>query len=228
MIEPVANAVRHARENRCFLLMIALIATLAIGPWLEEIGARAVVFGLSTAAFASAIRAVSDSRRDPFILVALALATLVLVVVTHATKSLAWGSLALGSFISCGLFTVVLVFRYVVRAGAITLDKIYAAISVYLLAGFTWGGIYALIELLHPGSFQWARTLDPKTLLQSFVYLSFVTLASLGYGDITPITPQARSLALLEVMFGTFYVVVIIARVVSDFDIDSFRTGKRP
>ena len=70
------------------------------------------------------------------------------------------------------------------------------------------------------GSFQWTQTAvyDPKTFFANFLYLSFVTLASLGYGDITPVTPEARSLALLEVMFGTFYVVVIIARLVSGFD----------
>ena len=124
------------------------------------------------------------------------------------------------AFVLSGVFTLVPIFRYIVRAGAITIDKIYAAISVYLLAGFSWGGVYALVELLRPGSFQWTQTAvyDPKTFFANFLYLSFVTLASLGYGDITPVTPEARSLALLEVMFGTFYVVVIIARLVSGFD----------
>jgi len=55
-------------------------------------------------------------------------------------------------------------------------------------------------------------------LLETFVYLSFVTIATLGYGDIAPVTPQARSLATLEAIFGTFYVVVIIARLVAGFE----------
>jgi voltage-gated potassium channel len=50
------------------------------------------------------------------------------------------------------------------------------------------------------------------------VYLSFVTLASLGYGEITPVTPEARSVALLEVIFGVFYLVVVIARLVAGFE----------
>ena len=229
MIGAIADAARHAREHRSFLLMAALIATLAIGPWLEEVGARAVVYGLAIAAFASAIHAVGG-RGHAAAVVVLGTVTFALVIAARATGSHAWGSLALISFVASGLLLIVRVFRYVVTPGAITLDKIYAAISVYLVAGFTWGGIFALVEWLRPGSFQWSQLLahDPKTLLQSFVYLSFVTLASLGYGDITPVTPEARSLALLEVMFGTFYVVVVIARVVSSFDADSHRTGQRP
>jgi len=219
VIDAAASVVRHARANRCFLLMVALISTLAVGPWLEEVGARAVLFVLAGGAFVSAVQAVGGRRRAA-VIVALASATLVLALVTYARSSAAWGALALVAFVLSGVFTLVPIFRYIVRAGAITVDKIYAAIGVYLLAGFIWGGVYALVELLRPGSFQWTQTAvyDPKTFFANFLYLSFVTLASLGYGDITPVTPQARSLALLEVIFGTFYVVVIIARLVSGFD----------
>ena len=53
--------------------------------------------------------------------------------------------------------------------------------------------------------------------------MSFVTLASLGYGDVTPVTPEARSLAILEAIFGTFYVVVIIARLVAGYEASTRR-----
>src|SRR5262249_51808703 len=145
----------------------------------------------------------------------------------ETTNSTGWAVPALGLFIVFGTFTLVRVLGYVVRRGVITVDKIYGALSVYLLAGFTWGGVYALTELLNPGSFQWASAPErhTNTLLQTFVYLSFVTLASLGYGDITPVTPEARSLAMLEVIFGNFYVVVIIARLVAGFQIASGPPG---
>src|SRR5262249_60503322 len=93
---------------------------------------------------------------------------------------------------------------------------------LYCRSRFTWGGFYSLIEVLRPGSFHMTHAVGgrhPKALLQSFVYLIFVTLASLGYGDITPITPEARSLALLEVIFGVFYLVVVIARLVAGFEV---------
>jgi hypothetical protein len=220
MLERLQTAGRHAKENRCLFLMLGLLAILAVGPWLEGAHARVVLYLLEISAFASAVRAIGGGPRHSIPLFLLGLATLALALLAMATGSPRWRASALGLYIAFGIFTSVRVFGYVVRPGLVTADKIYGALSVYLLAGFGWGGAYALTELLHPGSFQWAPVSQqsPLTLLQSFSYLSFVTLATLGYGDIVPITPQARSLALLEAIFGTFYVVIIIARLVAGFE----------
>ena len=221
--------IRYALQHRCFLLMASLFATLAIAPWLDNVGARAVIAALTIGSFASAVHAVGGGRRHAVVTLALGIATLFLGTVVQITGSPRWAVPALSFFIVSGGFTLFRMLVYVVRPGAVTVNKIYAAISIYLLAGFTWGGVYALTELLRPASFEWTHTglQHPKTLLQSFVYLSFSTLASLGYGDITPVTPQARSLALLEVLFGTFYLVVIIARLVSAFGIDAPGDNRR-
>jgi Ion channel len=229
-MNPIGRWVAHARENRCFALMVSLFATLAIAPWLDNVGARALIAALTTGSFASAVHAVGGGRGYALVTLALGTATLALGTIVQLTGSPEWAVPALSLFIVSGGFTLIRMLSYVVRPGAVIVDKIYAAVSVYLLAGFSWGGIYALTELLRPESFEWTHTglEQPKTLLQSFVYLSFSTLASLGYGDITPVTPPARSLALLEVLFGTFYLVVIIARLVSAFGIDAPESRREP
>jgi hypothetical protein len=200
--------------------MLGLLTTVAVGPWLEGLGARIVLYVLEISAFASAIYAVRGSRRYTIALLCLGTAALALSKVALATGSQKGVAFALCLFVAFGLFTLVPVLSYVVWPGPSTANKLYGALSVYLLAGFTWGGMYAIAELLHPGSFQWSsgRPPAPNTLLESFVYLSFVTIATLGYGDIVPVTPEARSLAMLESIFGTFYVVVIIARLVAGFE----------
>ena len=220
MLKPLKTACRHALENRCLFLMIGLLATLAVGPWLEGVGARVLLYLLEISAFASAIYAVGGSRRYTIALLFLGTAALAFGKFAQVNGSPKGMAFALFLFVAFGLFTLVPVLSYVVRPGPVTPDKLYGALSVYLLAGFTWGGVYTMTELLSPGSFQWSsgRAPAPKTMLESFVYLSFVTIATLGFGDIAPATPEARSLAVLEAFFGTFYVVVIIARLVAGFE----------
>ena len=223
MLGPLKNACRHAIENRCLLLMLGLLLTLAVGPSLEGVGVRMLLYALEITAFASAIYAVGGSRRYTIGLLFLGTAALALGKLAQATGSPKEMAFALCLFVAFGFSTLVPVLSYVVWPGPVTANKLYGALSVYLLAGFTWGGMYTLTELLSPGSFQWSsgRPPAPDTLLESFVYLSFVTIATLGYGDIAPVTPGARSLAMLEAIFGTFYVVVIIARLVAGFEVGS-------
>jgi hypothetical protein len=114
------------------------------------------------------------------------------------------------------LSTVVL--HQVFREGPITMERIMGAIVVYLLLGLIWAHAYKLVELQLPGSFDSAgfsaveNDFNPKTRL---IYFSFTTLTTLGYGEITPVHPIARSLAMLEALIGQLFPVILIARLVS-------------
>lgn len=114
-------------------------------------------------------------------------------------------------FIVFYVFTLIHVLAYVLRGVEITRDKLYGAISVYLLVGLAWAAAYALLQAVAPGSFTSAS--DKPDL----IFFSFVTLTTLGYGDITPVTGPARSLALLEAVTGVLYLAVLVARLVSAY-----------
>ena len=127
---------------------------------------------------------------------------------------------ALPSLLLLALFytyTIVRVLSYVLRTGDVTRDRLYGAVSVYLLLGVAWASVYAFVEALQPGSFAAANP-TPRI---DFIYFSFVTLTTLGYGDITPVTDRAHSLALLEAVTGVLYIAVLIARLVSLYRPDS-------
>jgi hypothetical protein len=111
----------------------------------------------------------------------------------------------------------------------VTRDKIAAALCVYILLGLMWGLAYSLLEFLHPGTFSFssgplAAPVAEGTGLRdigfilderpSFSYFSFVTMTTLGYGEITPLTQPARSLCVLEAITGQFFLAVLIARLV--------------
>ena len=119
------------------------------------------------------------------------------------------------SIIFFGIFAFFLLVN-LVKFEKITGDTIAGAISIYLLIGFAFAFAYLLMEQMHPGSFYFNIDIKPNGLnLMDYVYFSFVTMTTMGYGDITPVTPTLQSLAYFEALIGSIYIVVFIARLVS-------------
>lgn len=118
----------------------------------------------------------------------------------------------LATIISTLLFCTITLAR-VFQKGPITFRRIEGAIAVYLLLGLAWAYAYQLIAYLSPGAFSGSVTVSGG--FSSWTYFSFVTLATLGYGDISPVDPVARSLATAEAITGQLYLAVLIARLVS-------------
>src|SRR5262245_16376380 len=115
-------------------------------------------------------------------------------------------------------FTAIVVLRQTLGGATVTADTIAGAICFYLLLGVIWALIYALIELAHPGSFldggRPVGSAGHHALVPELLYLSLVTLSTVGYGDVLPVTQQARMLAALEGIIGPLYLAVLIARLV--------------
>ncbi len=111
----------------------------------------------------------------------------------------------------------VTILDYVLGGTRITLDKIFAAVCVYLLIGYAWTFAYALIDELQPGSFVVLTTAPLNSYVARVLemrYLSFMTLTTVGYGDVVPHSDAARTLAALEAVAGQIYLTVLIARLV--------------
>ncbi len=121
--------------------------------------------------------------------------------------------------ISFFVFFTVFLLRAVVTADEVTGDVIAGALSVYLLLGLTWSLVYQGLALVNPGAFTVGSAIAGTGPLDwmDFLYYSFITLATVGYGDITPVTPLAQSLAYAEAVTGVLYVAVLVARLVSAY-----------
>ncbi|TCZ56306.1 two pore domain potassium channel family protein [Roseicella aquatilis] len=108
------------------------------------------------------------------------------------------------------------VLRQSLASGRITLRRIQGAIAAYLLIGLVFACAYDLVATFVPGAFaQNGQPLAARVLSGDFVFFSFVTLTSTGYGDMVPVHPVARTLAMLELLTGQLYLAVVIARLVS-------------
>jgi hypothetical protein len=131
-------------------------------------------------------------------------------VATASDDLTAWRELS--TLVTLMLFTVV-VAGQVYRSGPVSHHRILGAVAVYLLLGLMWASAYALVHQLHPAAFTGAVGETP--VAQIWIYYSFVTLTTVGYGDITPVHPVARSLAIGEALTGQLYLAITLARLVS-------------
>ena len=105
------------------------------------------------------------------------------------------------------------ILRHLFTASEVTTDVIIGSACAFVLFGIVWAYIYYLLELVHPDSFK-APNYASNDHLWDFIYYSFVTLTTLGYGDMLAITNQARGLSVLEAIVGQLYLAIMVARLV--------------
>lgn len=115
------------------------------------------------------------------------------------------------------VYVTVVTLSYVLKDQRVTADTLYGAICVYILLGITWSFFCVLAEAVFPGAFSFVSENRVNNFLDwpDFLYYSFVTLTTLGYGDITPIIQTSRNLAFLEAVSGQVYLAIIVARLVA-------------
>jgi hypothetical protein len=197
------------------VLFYTLLLTLAAGPLLTTFGLGAdllqIFLGFSLLV---ALLGVPGQRwRVLLMLLAAAVAALRMTPPSAVGGEVVVTALVVESVLA--LLAAALAVRFSTRARTIDSEHVYAALCAYLLAGLFFGVLYWGIERAWPGSFA-----DPAAVpsgafpLSSAIYFSFVTLATLGYGDVLPRTELARGLAMLEAIGGQLYVAVMIAGLV--------------
>jgi len=132
------------------------------------------------------------------------------------TRETHWFSVvSVGVFLS---YVILVVYKTsVFGKGRITTDRTAGAVAVYLLLGLLWSMAYGMVSATNPEAFRGIETfkLDESGAQQDFIYFSFVTLTTLGYGDMSPVSPLAKTLAWLEAVVGQLFLAVTIARLVS-------------
>jgi hypothetical protein len=202
----------QVRIGRFLFLLIAIVLMFVLRPFLE--GFIQIYYLMDiffTVIYLSAVYAVSQKRGIFIFAIFIALLTVVLLWLSRLTDIPSFGIAGniIGSLFFA--FTVIMILGYLFREDKITGDIIMGAICVYFLMGLIWAFVFSTMEMLQPGSFKMAQGQFSQP---AFTYYSYVTLTTLGYGDITPISAPARSLALLEAIAGQLYIAILIARLV--------------
>lgn len=113
------------------------------------------------------------------------------------------------------LFIVFELLRHIVSQKFIDFNLIAAAIIVYLIIGLLWAFIYLILETKTPGAILGEQNIEVENALSTLLYFSYVTMTTLGYGDISPHTELAGKWVVLEAIIGQFYIAILVARLVS-------------
>lgn len=203
-------------RHRYAALFYALILTIGAGPllaaldvdrnWLRiflELSLFAAVFGFARTRHSRVMRVV--------LAVGLA-ARLATLLFEHRPLAFATEPIVIGLALVAALGALL----YALRSTEIGVEHVYAALDAYLLAGIFCGMLHCEIERAWPGSYVANGAPLPAFPLATGIYFSFVTLATLGYGDIVPQTEVARGVTIVEAIAGQLYLAVLIARLVSN------------
>ena len=125
--------------------------------------------------------------------------------------------ISLISIIGFLLTAIVFTFKKIAKDAEISANRIVGAISIYLLLGVLWAVAYTLVEISSPGSVTGFDVGAGSQWNSDWLYFSFVTMTTLGYGDIAPVSAIARVLAYMQAVFGQFYIAILVAGLVSAY-----------
>jgi hypothetical protein len=197
--------------RRYEILFYTLLLTIVAAPLVAALELPGALLELLLAAnLLAAVMPVSTGRGRR-VLVAIVAVLWLARAVTAWLGHPAVSALTLGLWTLLAMFAAAGALRFAMRAATVDAEHLYAALSAYLLAGIFFGIFYWVLEHVGPGTFN----APAEFSRMSAIYFSFVTLATLGYGDIVPRTDVARGLAIVEGVGGQLFLAVLVARLVS-------------
>ncbi len=220
---PAAETPRPARDrtpifqaylrHRFTALFVTLIVTLAAGAPLQAIAPRSnpIEWLLVLNLLAAIASMASEGRmRRPILLGGAFVATRGLFAAFGVPGMLTAGEVVWVTAVALAMGAAV---RHAFDRGNVDRERILAALDAYLLAGLLFGVVYFMLDREWPGSF--GERSGAAFSLPNAIYFSFVTIATLGYGDVVPASAPARGLAIVEGVSGQMYMTVLVARLVS-------------
>jgi hypothetical protein len=203
------------RGRRYFALFLSLLITIAGHGALGALGPGVTVLEVLLAI--TLVTAIAAAFQDRAIRILLALAAGF--VVTRGVGGLLGVRFLMpisqALWVLASLIAIVATLRHALRAKIVDTERIFAALDAYLLTGLMFGVCYWVLDQVSPGAFGAPSASD--LMLDQAVYFSFVTIATVGYGDIVPVGPGARGLTILEGVMGQMYLAVLMAWLVSLF-----------
>ncbi len=206
--------IAYVRRNRCSALVAVLCLFILLQPLLVQSAIGAMV--LATALLAILVLAVWALRvRRPIVwaLAVFAFITVDALVADRLGERWLRPIALAGTAAFIGIVTIALL-RYVLDRQPITTDKVFGAVAAYILVALTFASLFGVLQIFEPHAFNATIAHGPDGRLNwpDLMYFSFTVLTSTGFGEITPSTPMARALIVIEQVLGVMYVAFLVAR----------------
>ena len=198
-------------ENRFLFLLILSFTSLLVGSFIHDFLKLRYLFDLVISAiFIFAIYAIVEKNHQLIIFLCLAVPMFVSLWSRYfmdLEMLSVTGELCGIAFFGYSIYSIV---RYLLKQREVNRETIFASLVIYMLMAFMWARAYSLLEVIRPDSFALPEGSSFNNRVV-FLYYSFVTITTLGYGDITPLTDKASGLSIVEAITGQFYLVVLVA-----------------
>jgi hypothetical protein len=198
------------------LLLLSLLLAILLTPVLDRDGWRRLVLAAVTfiPVVLSTIR-LWQIKVWGWLSVLLMLVNVIFVVAGNTFHSRALTGIRWGFLAAFFALTAVGLFSYLRNSRIVTQAHLYTAVNIYLLLGLLWTTLYLAIDAFYPGSIQMGS--HPAERETELLYFSLITLSTIGYGDIVPLSGEARMLSALEGVTGVLYIAVTVAILVNRF-----------
>ena len=211
-ISSARDAMSRIFYQRCFWLFVVLIALLVAVSFVPEgDNGRLVVSMVNMFLLIATVAAVGRTTM-PFVIAILLAVPAVWFQYHGLTRDDDW-ELAESWMFSAALYFIATVYllRYVFQPRVMTADKLFGAAAAYLMLGVLWAYLYAIVGYFYPGSYS-VLGQPGRLVFSDALYLSMTVLTSTGFGDISPVTRQARGVCMVEQIGGALFVAILIAR----------------
>jgi hypothetical protein len=198
------------------LLLLSLLLAILLTPVLDHGNwSRLVLAAVTFIPVVLSIVRLSQIKRWVWPSVLLALGNVIFVVAGNTFSSRTLSGIRWGFLAAFFALTAAGLFSYLRNSRSVAQAQLYTAVSIYLLLGLLWATLYLAIDAFSPGSIQVGS--HPADRQTELLYFSLITLSTIGYGDIVPLSGEARILAALEGVTGVLYIAITVALLVSRF-----------
>jgi voltage-gated potassium channel len=208
------------RKTNFVYLLVALIVFLVALPILDDLHiipaglARPISF---IALLAIGVWSLRDSIMTFRIGMTLAVTGIIANALAVAYDARTFYFLSFATLFGFLLLAIRSALRQIVLSTEINANRLYGAVCAYLMLGVLWALMYSTLGGADPGAFSGALSTNPEEWNVEWLYYSFVTLTTLGYGDILPVSATARALAYSEAVVGVFYMAMLVAALVGSY-----------
>jgi voltage-gated potassium channel len=199
-------------------LLAVLVLLFFTAPFIEDLpGGDLLESVLMTAVMVSSVLAVGGRRRTLLLAVVLLVPAFASRWLAHLFPGVFFSLLSPVAGLVFFVFVVIHLIRFILRAPQVDSNVLCAGLSGYMLLGLLWVPCYVVVAKLDPRAFNLPSSPGASSTMDGFTafYFSFITLSTVGYGDVTPVSRWARMLAVMEAIAGLFYVAVLISRLVA-------------
>src|SRR5580704_4893969 len=219
-VEKSVRRVQPVTGHKFFLLFLFLLAYLVLYPYMGETGMRYYVFRLASAALTvMCVYAVSFRKGLIFVGLILAVPTIVAHTIVFLPRMVPTSVLNVILSFAFDVFTIGVIFHRVFVREKPEAETIYGAVCIYLLIGFTFAKVYAILAIIQPHAFYLdpASNLHPVPVGFDFIYFSFGSMTTAGATGIAAASPQVRSVSMIESVLAVLYIAVMIARLMGAY-----------